>query len=316
MVYIQTMREVNLNGIDLNLVPPLEALLRRRNVTHGASDVGLSQPAMSRALSRLRAVLNDPLLVRGRGGFVLTPRALALVPVVAAAMAQFKDVFQVSSFDPATAERVIRIAAADTQTILLGPRLMARLAVEAPSISVELVAYRGDLAARMEDGTIDFAFALASTPLPTGTRSLPLATDRLALVMRRGHPAARRKWTLADYGKYNHATVALLGDRQSDMDTLLADGGVTRKIAFTSPHFMAALATVATTDIVTTISETFARQFAKSFDVVIKQPPFAPVALPMILVWSHIRDHDAVLTWFRGLVKDVAHEVFGVRARR
>lgn len=310
------MREVNLNGIDLNLVPHLEALLRRRNVTRAAYDVGLSQPAMSRALARLRALLKDPLLVRGRDKLVLTPQALTLVPVVARALAELKGIFQVSSFDPATAERVIRIAAADAQTVLLGPPIMARLAREAPSISIEMVPYTPNLGDRMEDASIDFAFALATTPLPAGTRSIPLAADRLALVMRRGHPMARRKWTLADYGSYGHATVALLGDRQSDMDTILADGQVARKISFTSPHFMAALATVAATDAVTTVSETLARRFAGVFDLVIKRPPFASVALPLILVWSHVRDHDPVLTWFRGIVEDAADEVFGAKRRQ
>ena len=87
MVYIFYMREVNLAGFDLNLLPPLQALLVRKNVTHAANDVGLSQPAMSRALARLRDLLGDPLLVRAAKGFRLTPRAEALLPLVTAAPA-------------------------------------------------------------------------------------------------------------------------------------------------------------------------------------------------------------------------------------
>lgn len=307
------MRHVNLNGIDLNLIPPLEALLRRRNVTRAALDVGMSQPAMSRALARLRATLEDPLLVRGQGGLVLTPRASALVPV--AAVAQLRSVFEPARFDPAVTERVVRMAATDSLAILVAPRLMARLARDAPEISLEMVSYREDLIQRMEEGTIDLAFALASTPLPAGARSLPIATDRLALVMRRGHPAARRKWTLADYGRFEQATVAILGDRKSEMDALLAEAGVTRRIAFTSPHFMAALAVVSATDMVTTISEALARRFADRFGLLIKRPPLADVSLMMTLVWSKVRDHDPVLSWFRSLTKEVVHDVFGERRR-
>ncbi len=91
------MREVNLAGLDLNLLPPLEALLRRRNVTHAAQDVGLSQPAMSRALSRLRSLLADPLLVRGHHGLVLTPKAQALVPLLSVAVADLKDLFRANA---------------------------------------------------------------------------------------------------------------------------------------------------------------------------------------------------------------------------
>jgi DNA-binding transcriptional LysR family regulator len=309
------MREVNLNGIDLNLVPPLEALLRERNVTRAAAAVGMSQPAMSRALARLRAALGDPLLLRGKRGLVLTPRAQALVPVVTGAMGQLKGVFQPQSFDPAEANRLIRIASSDTQSILLGPPLVARLIRQAPSVTLQMVPYIPDLALRLEDGSIDFAFALASTPLPVGARSTPIADDRLAVVMRRGHPAAKRRWTMADYGRFGHATIAILGDQQSDMDAVLAKAGISRKVAFTSPHFTAALATVAATDLVTTISETFARRFADPLGLVIKPAPFAAANLPMILVWSHVRAHDPLLLWFRGLVAEVAQETF-FRSRR
>ena len=316
MVYIPIMREVNLNGVDLNLLPPLEALLRLRHVTRAASEVGLSQPAMSRALARLRAVLGDPLLVRGQSGLVLSPRAQSLLPAIATAVTQLKGLFQEPSFDPSTAERIIRIAATDTQTILLGPAIIARLVREAPSMTLQMVPYASDLATRMEDGSVDFAFALASTPLPVGARSMPIAADRLAVVMRRGHPAAQRRWTLTDYGRYSHATVGIFGDRQSEMDTILAAAGITRRISFTSPHFTAALATVAATDMVTTISESFARRLAPLFRLVIKAAPFPAAALPITLVWSHVREHDPLLAWFRGIVKDAARETLGAFAER
>jgi DNA-binding transcriptional LysR family regulator len=262
MDYICAMREVNLNGIDLNLLPPLEALLRQRHVTRAAVEVGLSQPAMSRALARLRELLGDPLLVRGRVGLVLTPRAVALMPVVATALLRMKDVFQQTEFDPAIAERTVRNAATDTHAIVLGPQIVSRLSRSAPSITLQIVPFSSDLALRMEEGAIDFCFALATTPLPAGVRSMPIADDRLAVVMRRGHPAARGRWTLEDYAKYSHATVTILGDQQSEMDAILADAGITRTIGFTSPHFTAALAAVAETDMVTTISESFARRMA------------------------------------------------------
>ncbi|HEY5309071.1 MAG TPA: LysR family transcriptional regulator, partial [Casimicrobiaceae bacterium] len=130
------MHEVNLSGLDLNLLPALEALLRRKNVTHAASDIGLSQPAMSRALSRLRALLDDPLLVRGHNGLVLTPKAQTLVPRLATAIGELKGLFTDQTFDPATEHRTIRIAASDTQTVLLAPPLMARLARDAPGIDL------------------------------------------------------------------------------------------------------------------------------------------------------------------------------------
>eukprot|EP01037_Dinobryon_pediforme_P030705 gene30705-34890_t len=239
------MQEINIAGLDLNLLPPLGALLRRRNVTRAAVDVGLSQPAMSRALSRLRDLIGDPLLVRGGGGLQLTPRAAALLPKVEAALNDVRALFHEPAFDPAAERRVIRMAASDAQTVLLAPAIMARLAREAPGLSLRMESYGPDLVSRLERGDIDLAFALSTTPLPPGALSEPVSDDRLALVMRRGHPAADRDWVLADYAAYDHVVVALTGDGQSDTDALLAAGGVPRRIALVTPHFTAAVAAVA-----------------------------------------------------------------------
>jgi len=306
------MRDINLSGLDLNLLPQLAALLRRRNVTHAAEDVGLSQPALSRALARLRDALNDPLLVRGSRGLVLTPRAERLLPRLEAVLGDLKAIFRQPTFDPATEDRIIRMAASDTHTVLLAPAIMARLAREAPGIRLRIEPYGADIVAKMESGGLDLAFALATTALPPGAMSEPVAVDRLALVLRRGHPAAGRPWHIADYAAYDHVGIAITGDGHSDVDATLAAAGVVRRMALVTPHFIAALASVAVTDMVTTISRAFALRFAETFDLVLKDPPFATIDLPMTLVWSQIRANDPVLTWFRALVRDVAADVHQV----
>lgn len=303
---IIVMREVNIAGLDLNLVPALDALLRRRNVTRAAADVGLSQPAMSRALARLRDLQGDPLLVRTRSGYVLTPRAQAIQPLLASAVRQLRDLFQQQSFDPGTERRIVRLAAADTQTVLLVPGIMARLAGEAPGVDLRVEGYGPDLLGRLDSGALDLAFALSSTPLPPGTSSEVVAEDHLALVMRGGHPAAERAWSIADYGSYHHVGVALLGDGQSEIDALLAAEGVSRRIALVTPHFMAALAAVAVTDMVTTVSAALARRFAAVFGLVLHEPPFARTLLRTTLVCSYVRSADPFLAWFRALVREVA----------
>jgi DNA-binding transcriptional LysR family regulator len=302
------MREINLAGLDLNLIPALEALLRRRNVTRAAADVGLSQPAMSRALARLRDLQGDPLLVRTRAGYVLTPRAQAIQPLVAQAVTQLKGVFQPETFDPGVVRRTVRLVAGDTQSVLLLPGAMARLAVEAPGVEVRVEPYGPDVLDRLESGALDFVFALASTPLPPGVYSEVVGEDTLALVMRRGHPAAGRAWSLAEYGAWDHVGVALVGDGQSEIDALLAAEGVTRRIALVTPYFTAALAAVAATDMVTTVSAAMTRRLAAVFDLVLREPPFADPRLQTTLVCSHVRAADPFLVWFRALVRDVAHD--------
>lgn len=299
------MHQPNIRSIDLNLLPPLAALLRHRNVTRAAAEAGLSQPAMSRALGRLRALLDDPLLVRGSRGLVLTPRATALQPQLESMLGGIGALLTPEAFDPATARRTLRLAGSDSHSVGLVPAVMARLAIAAPGIDLRIEPYGPDLHARIESGAIDMAFAVAGTPLPPGAISAPLADDRLALVMRRGHPAAVCDWTIADYGRWQHVGIAIMGDGQSELDAELAAAGVRRRMALVTPHFTAALAAVAATDMVTTISERFARQFADAFGLVLKSPPLAHTALQLTIVWSHVRNSDPVLSWFRELLAEI-----------
>lgn len=302
------MREVNLSGLDLNLLPPLEALLRRRNVTHAAAEVGLSQPAMSRALARLRDLLDDPLLVRTQGGLALTPKAERLALQIAPMLDEVKRLFKEPVFDPAAERRVVRIAAVDANTVLYAPALMARLAREAPGIDVQFVPHGPDTGARMDKGGLDLAFALTTSPLPPGAISEPIAKDRLALVTRAGHPRAGQTWRVEDYAAVDHVGVSIFGDRQSEIDAVLAKHGVTRRIALVTPHFITALATVAATDLVTTVSRTFAQRFARAFDLALHEPPLAEIELTSTLVWSHVRASDPLLIWLRGVIREVAQK--------
>jgi len=299
------MREVNLCGLDLNLLPALEALLRRRNVTQAASDVGLSQPAMSRALARLRDVLGDPLLVRGTKGLMLTPRAEMLLPAVITALSDVKALFQGPVFDPATAERTIRIASSDAQTILIAPKLAALLKVQAPGLDLRFEPYGRDIVARITDGRLDFAFALSKTPLPSGAVSFKVTEDRLALVMRRGHPLSNQVWQIEDYGRVDHIGISLQDDGISELDARLAAHGITRRVALTTPHFTAALAAVGMSDAVTTVSRAFAARFAEQFGLEIRDPPFDDTMLEMVLVTSAIRARDPLLVWLAEKVREV-----------
>ncbi len=304
------MREVNLSAIDLNLIPAFEALLRLRNVTHAAAEVGLSQPAMSRALGRLRETFGDPLLVRAGGSLAPTPFAEALAPKVAAALGELRGLFHTPAFDPSMLERTIRIAAADVQTILFAPPLIQRLHRDAPGVDLRFEPIGRDILRRMEQGSVDLCFATAATPLPPGALSDTLAQDRLALVMRREHPAANKSWTLADYGVFPHATVAFFGDGLSDVDARLAAAGIERRIALTTPHFMAAIAAVAASDLVTTLSATFARKFAGAFGLVLRKPPFDDT-LDLTVVSLRLRAADPTMRWFRGVLREVADEIYG-----
>lgn len=304
------MQKVNLSNLDLNLLPALDALLRLQNVTLAADDVGMSQPAMSRALARLRDVLGDVLLVRVGKTFALTERARELQQQLGPALERVASLYAAPAFEPQISTRTVRIAASDSQTVLILPAIMRRLATLAPQVRVVVTGYSRDMKARMESGELDFGFALSTTPLPAGAASMALTRDRLALVTRRGHPTASRPFEIADYGRFESATVSILNDDQSDFDALLAAHGIKRRITLITPHFMAALTAVSATDMVTTISRTLAQRFAESLDLELRDPPIDNTEMNLVLVWAQTRGHDRFLVWLRAVIRDAAIEVF------
>lgn len=308
---ILSMREVNLAGIDLNLLPALEALIRRRNVTRAGDDVGLSQPAMSRALARLRAMVGDPILVKAGGGLAPTARAQALLPLLSASLDQLVGVVRPTAFDAGALDRSFRLVATDVQALLLGPPLLAKLRALAPRANLEFAPIVADVRERIETGEIDLGFALANTPLPPGAHSEPLAPDPLALVARRGERPQGARWTLAEYAARDHATVAIFGDRVSEIDAELAEAGLVRRVAFTSPHFIVALAAVAASDCVTTVSAALARRFAEIFGLELFEPPLKQKSLSLTTVVAATRAHDPGVMWLRSLLREIAHEVYG-----
>jgi len=316
MVYIFTMRQVNLAGIDLDLLPVLEALLRCRNVTHAATEIGLSQPAVSRALGRLRALFGDPLLVRAAGGLVLTPRAEQLQPDIIAALDGVRGLFRAEPFDPAHIKRTLRLVAADVHILLFLPAIQSRLLQEAPGLTLQVENYHPQMVSRMQRGELDFTFALNTTPLPAGAVSEALGGDDLVLVHRRSHPMAGQIWQPADYARYQHVAISLFGDGQSDLDAALAAQGVSRHIAVTVPQFFAALAIVAQTDLVTTISGAFARRFAPDFDLICQPSPVLADPMILTLVWNQLRTADPACRWFRGVLRQAAADIYAPLADR
>lgn len=306
MVYMLAMQQVNLNGLDLNLLPPLEALLRRKNVTLAAADAGMSQPAMSRALGRLRAIFDDPLLVRGAKGLVLTPKALDVAVALRPALERVKEVFHAPDFNPLTAQRTIRFASSDIHNALIFPTLLRNLSELAPGLNLSCEPYGPDILARMTAGDLDFAFALDTSPLPTGAQSVYLAEDELALVMRRNHPLADHDWALSDYANVPHILIKILNDGVNELDALLAVQGIQRRTLWSTPHFLAALAAVAATDAVTTLSRAFAARFADQFDLILRRPPLDSAALGIVLVMSQTRGHDPLMAWVADQVKRAA----------
>ncbi|WP_043539026.1 LysR family transcriptional regulator [Salinarimonas rosea] len=298
------MRETNLRGIDLNLLVLLDHLLAARNVTRAAAAANLSQPAMSRALGRLRALLGDPILVRGADGLVPTARALALQPALARTLADVRDLLAPEAFVPAQWQARVVISATDHQTIILLPEVIARLSEQAPHVDLDVVPLRAGTLADLRDGRVHLSFGVAEAPQP-GLCSRVLYRDRFVVLTRRGHPVGDT-WTIEDYAGLDHVLVTVLGDGRGFLDEALARRGLRRRVALRLPHFYAAMEVVARTDHVVTLPRTLAMRHAPALGLVVRDPPLDERAFTPTLLWPAALDTDPAMRWLRDLVSQEA----------
>jgi DNA-binding transcriptional LysR family regulator len=182
---------MNLNSLDLNLLVALDALLMEANVSRAAMRIGLSQPAASHALQRLRELIGDPLLVRSGARMELTPRALALRAPLAQALDQVRALFVPDDFDAARSERQFRLMMPDLAVELLMPPLMEKITRLAPNVTIDVVPWRGSAIFTAEFArTIDMVISIGDAF--KGFHRQLLYTDSDALAVRRGHPFANK----------------------------------------------------------------------------------------------------------------------------
>jgi DNA-binding transcriptional LysR family regulator len=297
-----------LAGIDLNLLVALDALLTETHVTRAARRVGLTQPAMSHALARLRQLLDDPLLVRTTRGMAKTPRAAALGPDVRRILGDIETALRPSGpFDPSAVKRTFTIATADYASFVLLPSLIARLEATAPGIDLRVVPIPSalpDLASALED-----AVDLALTPPNTASPALyqkPLLEDRFVCVVRRGHPRIKTKLTLRRFVAEKHLFIALRGTPGGAVDTALATIGQARRVGVMVPHFTVAPFLVATSDLVLTLAERMARRFAELLPLRLFPTPLEVPGFSIAQVWHARRHKDPAHVWLRAEVSKVA----------
>lgn len=306
MSYILHTDSVRLAGIDLNLLTSLDALLDEKNVTRAARRLGVSQPAVSHNLRRLRELFGDPLLVRTAHGMQATPRATELAPAVRAVLEAAETVLQAAPrFDPARAERSFVLAMVDQASYQLLPLLVQRIAAAAPGITLRLRPPSGDLSAALAEGEIELAIGVFGDS-PAGMRTEPLWGESFACVVRRRGPGTRGPFDLARYLAQPHLLVAPRGRPGSVVDDLLARDNLHRQIAIVVPHFLVAPAIVATSDLVWTAPAGLAHALAERYALAIRPPPLAIPSFSIVMRWHLRLDRDPGLAWLRAMLREVA----------
>lgn len=307
------MNGIDVSTIDLNLLSVLHALLTEGSVTRAARRLGVGQPATSHALTRLRELFADPLFVRGGRQIVPTPRAEALREPLARLLAEAaRLVSHETEFDPARTTRSFTLACPDLLAPAL-PRVIARLAAQAPGASLEVASPRPEDPRALEDGRVD----LALSPTPQDGPGLVvrgLGTVRFAVVARRGHPLVRSgKLGGESWAARPHVLVRTGHGGRHIVGGELERAGFRRRIGLVVPTFLSALVAVAETDLFFTAPRELVAPLAARLDLLLVEPPIAMAAVPVAAVW-HERFHaDPASRFLRELV--VAEVVTLLRGR-
>lgn len=287
---------------------PLLALLELCSVTEAARRLGLSQPAMSHALARLRARYQDPLLVRSGRSLVRTVRAEAMLPHLRQARAALEAAERaLPAFDPSQARRRFSLGTTDYIELVLLPRLMRRLGEEAPGIDL-LVSHPADAEAALLGGGLDLACRPLRDRPAAGLRSRALLRERFVCLMSPDHPLRDGPWTPASFAQARHALVAPGGQPGGVVDLFLDAQGLRRRTVLMLPSFLAAPYIVAESDLIVTLAERVARAVARPLGLTLRPPPIEVPDFSMHLIWHERDEEEPGHRWFRGLVGACARE--------
>lgn len=304
---------MNLASVDLNLLVAFEALMEERHVTRAGQRIGLAQPSMSSALTRLRALFGDELFVRSAAGMQPTAKALALTQPISDALAQIRGALgPTSAFDPATARRRLSIAATDYGDIVVVPPLVEALRREAPGINlvVRPIIDPAASVASLERGDVDI---LIGGHLPASQRITRCTLFTESFVCIRDTKRARRKARLTrdEYARLPHVLFSSAGGDglPGAIDTMLSRHGRKRRIAITLAHVVAVPFAVAGTDLVATMAERIARRFATAAGVSVVPVPYDVEAFTIDLLHTRRAIADPALRWFIELVSRVCGQI-------
>lgn len=299
---------MNLSALDLNLLVALDALLRDANVSRAALRIGLSQPAASHALQRLREVLGDPLLVRVGARMELTPRAQGLRGPLAQALDQVRGLFIPEAFDASSSERQFRLMMPDLAVELLMPPLMTKIAQAAPNVRLDIVPWRGPAIFNAEFArTIDLVISIGNAF--KGFHRQLLYTDRDALAVRRGHPAGAKLSRRETFLGARHVAVVIRGQNEDLVDGWLRSKGIERRIALVVPGYIEAMHVAARTDLVAFVPRRLISALTRPLALAAVPPPLDPGIDEQFMFHPTRAQFDPGSIWLRSLMLGIGREM-------
>lgn len=295
MDFVITIRHVNIRDFDLNLLHVFAAVHAARSVSRAAEALGLSQPAVSHALTRLRLALHDPLFTRCPGGVSPTPKADQLARQVDAALRQLDvALHEADAFDAARSQRRFVVHMSDIGADEFLPPLMAAIGREAPGVRVEAVQLAAEaIAPALQDGRLDLAFGYL--PGLAGTENAAILQERYVVLLRRGHPLAAALRDRAALDRLDFVLVASHAEPARALHLL----GLESRIRLTLPHFMVVPSILAATDLAVILPLRPALRFAARHALQVVEPDLGLPPFTVAMHWTWRSAHDPGHRWLR-----------------
>jgi len=306
------MREVNLRAVDLNLLVVLSALLEHRHVSRAALVLNMSQPAVSRALQRLRDTFADPLLVRTAQGYDLSARALLLQPQLSLLLNGLEQLIVTPQFVPEQADNLIKLTGLDLDVALYVPQLVKHARQRAPGMRFEVVAQQAEHFAALDNGDVHFCLT-AMEPVAGVDQLHRMEVDRMNVVclMDAQHPLADAPLELESYAAASHGLVSITGLGPGVMDEELARFNLSRRVQVRLASFMSVADFCEGTDLLFSLPERLAHYIARHRNLVIRPLPQALLQrqrqVLFYLYWHQRYHQDPACIWLR-------EQVAGLRA--
>lgn len=292
---------------DLNLLPVFVTLMEERSVTRAAARLGITQPALSNALNRLRDMLRDPLFIRERYGMRPTQMAEELAPVIGGMLAGLDDVILgQQDFDPARATRLFTVAPNSYVEFVLIPAIVAQLRKRASGIKLRLIPFGNNLIETgAVSGTTDIVLGRIIDP-PDNMVVQHLMDDGLACVVRADHPDVPDALSQDRYEQLKHVNVLPPGRMRAGLFHALEQRGLKREIVVSVTHFLAVPEIVAVTDYCATLPSLICHRLARDPRLKVLPAPVDLGTFPVEMAW-HVRyRQDPAHRWLRSLISDVA----------
>ncbi len=296
----------NLRNVDLNLLVVLDALLAEQHVSRASVRLGMSQPAVSHALSRLRALLDDPLLIRKNGALTLTSKARYLLPILKTTLQQVRLLVGPAQFHAASEFRQFRIAMSDYGSSVILPAMTRLIRAEAPGMDIIVThSDRLGMMRQVVQGEVDLALGVFPN-LPQEIDQALLFEEQFSCLASVDTLKENTSFSLDQYLNHPHILVTMEDGTPSEIDIALSKIGQVRRITTILPHWGLAARLVSGTDLVLTVARRALEAYEPAADVRMFEPPFDIPSFAFAQIWHNRRTQDPAHRWLRGAVSRAA----------